>query len=91
MKLYEILNAIDLRHSDKFDDYENVEICFVEDGDAEVIPNELRAILKFADCFVDSVGFDIRNGQPIISIIITKEETYTPSIDLIRNHPYLLT
>lgn len=92
MKLYELLKAADLRHSDQYDDYQNWEIVFVEDGDVEVIPAHLRAILRCADCYVNSIEFDtgIRDDQPKITVVITNEPVPEINLDLIRHQSHLL-
>ena len=89
MKLYKLLQAMDLRHSDDWDDYDHIEIVYADGEDCEVIPNTLRSILRFADCMIDSVSVELRNNNPIMSIIITDKIEGTPSIDLLRYKQHL--
>lgn len=90
MKLYKLLRAMDNRHSDRWDDYENIEIAYVKDGDCEIIPNTLRSILRFADKKVISVDAEMRSVRtPIISITIADHNETEPSIDLLRYKQHL--
>lgn len=89
MKLYKLLQAMDLRHSDKWDDYNHIEITFVDGEDCEVVPNTLRSILRFADCYVNSVDVDMRDGNAIICIIITNEVEAPASIETLRHYTHL--
>lgn len=85
MKLYELLKVMNLRHSEEFNDYENIRIIFVDGNDVEVVPNTLRAILRFADCYIDSISLE---GK--IEIIITKEPIEYASMEVLKYQPYLL-
>ena len=89
MKLYKFLKEMDLRHSDQFDDYKYINILYVEDDDSEKVPITLRAILRFADCYVNAVNIDIYDNKPILDIIITKQKHDEPSIELLRYKQHL--
>ena len=89
MKLYKFLQVMDLRHSDKWNDYNHIEITFVDGDDCEVVPNTLRSILRFADCYIDSVDIDMRDGNAIISIIISNKVEVPTSINTLRNYKHL--
>lgn len=90
MKLYKLLQAMDNRQSDSWDDYKNIEIAYVKDGDCEIVPNTLRSILRFADMKVVSVDAEMRDMRtPIIAITIADENEGKPSIDLLRYKQHL--
>lgn len=90
MKLYKLLRAMDLRQSDRWNDYDNVEIAYVQNGDCEIVPNTLRSILRFADKKVISVDTELREERaPGIIITIADEDEGEPSIDLLRYKQHL--
>ena len=90
MKLYKLLRAMDNRQSDRWDDYKNIEIAYVKDGDCEIVPNTLRSILRFADMKVISVDAEMRDERtPMIVITIAEEDEGEPSLDLLRYKHHL--
>lgn len=89
MKLYKFLQAMDLRHSDKFNDYENIEIVYVVGDEVETVPNTLRSILRFADCPIDSVSIDLKDGCPLITIILTSSKQADNLLDILQHKHYL--
>lgn len=90
MKLYKLLQAMDNRQSNRWDDYKNIEITYIKDGDCEIVFNTLRSILRFADKKVISVDVEMRDERtPIITIAIADEDENKPSIDLLRYKQHL--
>lgn len=90
MKLYKLLQAMDNRQSERWNDYNNIEIAYVKDGDCEIIPNTLRSILRFADKKVVSIDAEMRDERtPVIAITIADENEGEPSIDLLRYKQHL--
>lgn len=90
MKLYKLLQAMDNRQSEQWDDYQNIEITYVNDGECEIVPNTLRSILRFADMKVISVDAELSDRDtPTIVIIIADKNNGKPSIDLLRYRQHL--
>lgn len=85
VKLYQFLQAADLRQSDRWNDYDRIKMVYVEGDDVEEIPPTLRAILVFADCEV----IDISWTEDGIDVIVAKDNEMKPSIDLLRYKKYL--
>ena len=89
MKLYKFLQTMDLRHSDEWNDYENIEIMYVVGDEVETVPNTLRSILRFADCPIDSVGMNFRDGRPMLDIIITNKKNSDELLDILQHQRHL--